>query len=259
MEEKERLYEAPFPENLLLDVYKRKPNLVTKYEENNILETMKDKLPERNNNCMLLYYRDGLTLEEIGDKYNVTRERIRQVLSKSKAILNSPAVEERLKLGEDYKKRSEDLAKAWETLTKSVTLINQFAAETANVENERKRYLEAMAAASDKLKAITAQNEVLKYEIAAFKMIIRKPAKLDDVDMTMEIREMDFSARAYNCLALAGVDCLADLIQLIEDGRLMKIRNLGAKSAEEILHKVKELTGVKYTTDGDIAKADEET
>lgn len=53
----------------------------------------------------------------------------------------------------------------------------------------------------------------------------------------MEIDELDLSVRAYNCLKRAGIDTVADLIQLNKD-ELSGIRNLGKKSAEEILKKL---------------------
>ena len=54
------------------------------------------------------------------------------------------------------------------------------------------------------------------------------------------IEELDFSVRAYNCLKRAGVHTLQDLVNK-SDAEVMKIRNLGKKSFNEVLDKVKEL------------------
>ncbi len=54
------------------------------------------------------------------------------------------------------------------------------------------------------------------------------------------IEDLDFSARAYNCLKRANVHNLQDLVNMSES-EIMKIHNLGKKSLKEVLDKVKEL------------------
>ena len=54
------------------------------------------------------------------------------------------------------------------------------------------------------------------------------------------IEDLDFSARAYNCLKRANVHTLQDLVNMSES-EIMKIHNLGKKSLKEVLDKVKEL------------------
>lgn len=48
------------------------------------------------------------------------------------------------------------------------------------------------------------------------------------------IDELDFSARANNSLKRAGVFTVREVIELIENGRLLQIRNLGKKTLNEI-------------------------
>ena len=56
----------------------------------------------------------------------------------------------------------------------------------------------------------------------------------------MKIEELDFTVRSYNCLKKAGVNTISDLTSMsyIE---LLKIKNLGRKSLNEIIDKMKEL------------------
>ena len=54
------------------------------------------------------------------------------------------------------------------------------------------------------------------------------------------IEEMEFSIRSYNCLKRAGIQNVGDLIKLSEDD-MLKIKNLGRKSLDEIKEKLAEL------------------
>lgn len=48
------------------------------------------------------------------------------------------------------------------------------------------------------------------------------------------IDELDFSARASNCLKRAGVFTVGGVIDAIAEGRLSRIRNMGAKTRNEV-------------------------
>ncbi len=58
------------------------------------------------------------------------------------------------------------------------------------------------------------------------------------LDMTIE--ELDMSVRSYNCLKRAGINTVQELIQRSEED-MMKVRNLGRKSLEEVMGKLEEL------------------
>ena len=58
--------------------------------------------------------------------------------------------------------------------------------------------------------------------------------------LEMTIEELDLSVRAFNCLKRAGVNTVADLINKSQD-EMMKVRNLGKKSLEEVLAKLDSL------------------
>ena len=55
------------------------------------------------------------------------------------------------------------------------------------------------------------------------------------LDMTIE--ELDLSVRAFNCLKRAGINTVAELVQRNQED-MMKVRNLGKKSLEEVEQKL---------------------
>ena len=58
--------------------------------------------------------------------------------------------------------------------------------------------------------------------------------------LEMSIDELELSVRSYNCLKRAGINTVEELCSKTEDD-MMKVRNLGKKSLEEVLAKLKEL------------------
>lgn len=58
--------------------------------------------------------------------------------------------------------------------------------------------------------------------------------------MEMNIDELELSVRSYNCLKRAGINTVEELCNKTSDD-MMKVRNLGRKSLEEVLAKLKEL------------------
>ena len=58
--------------------------------------------------------------------------------------------------------------------------------------------------------------------------------------LEMTIEELDLSVRAYNCLKRAGINTVAELVQRNQED-MMKVRNLGRKSLEEVEQKLEVL------------------
>ena len=67
-------------------------------------------------------------------------------------------------------------------------------------------------------------------------MVERETAQRDKV-LEMTIEELDLSVRSFNCLKRANINTVEDLISKTED-EMMKVRNLGRKSLEEVIHKL---------------------
>ena len=58
--------------------------------------------------------------------------------------------------------------------------------------------------------------------------------------LEMTIEELDLSVRAYNCLKRAGINTVSELVQRNQED-MMKVRNLGRKSLEEVEQKLEAL------------------
>ena len=61
-----------------------------------------------------------------------------------------------------------------------------------------------------------------------------------DKVLEMNIDELELSVRSYNCLKRAGINTVEELCNRTSED-MMKVRNLGRKSLEEVLSKLKEL------------------
>ncbi|AEY64746.1 DNA-directed RNA polymerase subunit alpha [Clostridium sp. BNL1100] len=70
-------------------------------------------------------------------------------------------------------------------------------------------------------------------------MVEKEETKKEKV-LEMTIEELDLSVRSYNCLKRAGINTVEDLTNRTEED-MMKVRNLGRKSLEEVLQKLQAL------------------
>jgi len=70
-------------------------------------------------------------------------------------------------------------------------------------------------------------------------MVEKDDSKKEKI-LELSIEELDLSVRSYNCLKRAGINSVEDLANKTEED-MMKVRNLGRKSLEEVLNKMQEL------------------
>ena len=70
-------------------------------------------------------------------------------------------------------------------------------------------------------------------------MVESKETKKEKV-LEMTIEELDMSVRSFNCLKRAGIDTVEDLTNRTEED-MIKVRNLGKKSLEEVIAKLHSL------------------
>ena len=73
-----------------------------------------------------------------------------------------------------------------------------------------------------------------------FEIMVEKDSSDKEKLLEMTIEELDLSVRSFNCLKRAGINNVADLINRSEED-MMKVRNLGRKSMEEVLQKIDSL------------------
>ncbi|MBR0411097.1 MAG: sigma-70 family RNA polymerase sigma factor [Eubacterium sp.] len=161
-----------------------------------------DSLTDREKKVIQLRFQNGLTYEQTGKYFNVTRERIRQVEKKAIRKLRNP---------KHWKYWQMDtMNKAYEIATER----DRLRLENMNLKMRLKEYV--------------GEDELQEVE----KSVEEKPQ--------ISIAELDLSVRSYNCLIRAGIAYVSDLEEMTIDD-LAKIRNLGRKSMEEIILKLKDL------------------
>ncbi|NBJ16564.1 MAG: DNA-directed RNA polymerase subunit alpha [Dehalobacter sp. 4CP] len=80
-------------------------------------------------------------------------------------------------------------------------------------------------------------------------IMVEKEEEAKDKILEMTIEELDLSVRSYNCLKRAGINSVEELTQRTEED-MIKVRNLGRKSLEEVEHKLREL-GLGFRTPED--------
>ena len=71
-------------------------------------------------------------------------------------------------------------------------------------------------------------------------VIVEKEEDEKEKVLEMSIDELELSVRSYNCLKRAGINTVEELTNKTSED-MMKVRNLGRKSLEEVLAKLKEL------------------
>lgn len=86
----------------------------------------------------------------------------------------------------------------------------------------------------------TAKNE---------EIMVDRPETQKEKVLEMTIEELDMSVRSFNCLKRAGIDTVEDLTNKTEED-MIKVRNLGKKSLEEVIQKLQSLgLSLKKTED----------
>lgn len=76
--------------------------------------------------------------------------------------------------------------------------------------------------------------------VNSVEIMVEKEEDKKEKVLEMTIEELDLSVRSYNCLKRAGINTVEELTKRTEDD-MMKVRNLGKKSLEEVKHKLAEL------------------
>ncbi|MCM1158408.1 MAG: DNA-directed RNA polymerase subunit alpha [Bacteroidales bacterium] len=74
----------------------------------------------------------------------------------------------------------------------------------------------------------------------AAEVMVEKEDNEKEKVLEMNIDELELSVRSFNCLKRAGINTVEELTSKTPED-MMKVRNLGRKSLEEVLNKLKEL------------------
>lgn len=73
--------------------------------------------------------------------------------------------------------------------------------------------------------------------VKGVEIMVEKEEDKKEKILEMTIEELDLSVRSYNCLKRAGINTVDELVQRNEE-EMMKVRNLGRKSLEEVQQKL---------------------
>ncbi|MEG0779217.1 MAG: DNA-directed RNA polymerase subunit alpha [Oscillospiraceae bacterium] len=77
----------------------------------------------------------------------------------------------------------------------------------------------------------------LSESVSSKPTVVEKAEAQHDKVLELTIEELDLSVRSFNCLKRANINTVEDLISKTED-EMMKVRNLGRKSLEEVINKL---------------------
>ena len=77
----------------------------------------------------------------------------------------------------------------------------------------------------------------LTEHVQGVEIMVEKEEDKKEKILEMTIEELDLSVRSYNCLKRAGINTVDELVQKNEE-EMMKVRNLGRKSLEEVQQKL---------------------
>ncbi len=214
-------WEAPWPYNLADDVSGGPIDYILTEDQIKAIMIALDTLSEKEKVNILRYYRDGLNLEQCGEKMGVTRERVRQIIAKGVRKLRHPSRRKMIEMGFE----------TWQEENSIARRKMELAAQQADLDKWEQNLMERKA-----------ELERLRGEIAD----IPAPA-IGDHGVSWTLEELDLSVRSYNCLRRRGVSTLAGLCELVESGELLHVRNIGRRSVAEVLGKIKAILGIDYT------------
>ncbi len=80
----------------------------------------------------------------------------------------------------------------------------------------------------------------LSENLNVMEIMVEKEESKKEKALEMSIEDLDLSVRSYNCLKRANINTVEELTEKTED-EMMKVRNLGKKSLEEVVQKLEEL------------------
>ena len=207
-------YESPWPYNLVDAIIGKPIDWVLTEDHLAALDYAMRVLSERERTAVLLYYQHGMNLEDTGREFNVTRERIRQIILRAIKKMRHPSYTSALRLGFVVAQDTEAARTRLKELETEIDCLDRKLAEHKAAVNE--------------LSGICAQ-------------VPNSPTAPDT-----SVFDLGLSVRATNCLWRAGIDTLGQVIAAAEKGSLKDVRNLGMKSLEEILTVLYTITGKNY-------------
>ena len=198
-----------YPENAYCAIfgYREYPDIPPDAEET--LEYVASTLTSREADMFMHSFRDDMTYVEIGEQYDIKKQRVQQIISKAIRKLR-------------HSSRSEILSVGREEYLKTVLAANE---EARNRYYERIYKLEALIKkqTEDVVDSIVSAAGPDKQAQARFAYVLG--ASIDCLDL---------SIRPWNCLSRVGIRTVKDIIDY---GDLSGIRGMGRISVQEVQDK----------------------
>lgn len=208
----ENVKKYPYPINLFEAIKDRRdkielPEEITPDIERGIMLAL-SHLDERAADMVMLRYKDNLSLVDIGVKYSLTGNRVRQIISRSVRELAKKPMLQMLQLG--HKGYVEFI----------VNQLAEIKTEVIAHSAYQKGYDEGYADGYDKKEKEEKELSLL---------------------LDIPVQELDLSMRSTKGLKNAGIETVADLLSFTDAREIKGIRNLGVKSLSEIARKLNDL------------------
>lgn len=179
------------------------------------MPTVIDTLTDREAIVIFCKFELSETHDKIGERFNVTRERIRQIVAKAIRKLWHPRRQDYY----IYKHPNEYLM-----LKKKLETVMS---EHRELLNEYNSLLDSYVNSKEYQRGVYFNKDL-------------NEIRIDDLEL---------SVRAFNCLRRAGIVTLYDLALMSMD-KLMRVRNLGRQTLNEIVEKAKEY-GITFVSEGE--------
>lgn len=223
-------YYAPWPYNLLEDIFLKPFDHPLSEDEKKGLEEALKTLTPREQTAIKNYYELGFTLDETGREFNVQRERARQILAKGVRNLRHPGKKymilngyEGNELINEYKKKLKNIERRESLVDKKINeFIEAHKEDGANAElfNNEKT-----------VEVVSDHDEPKPWNGSSW------------LGPSEAFMDLNLSVRSYNALVRVNVKTVKEVVRLINNGQITKIRNLGKKSIYEIVQRVSEAVG----------------
>ena len=206
-------YKPMYPYNLLTAVSNELWDEALTEDQENGLAYAISKLSTREQTCIIHYFKEEKNLEQCGRIYNVTRERVRQILAKALRKLRNPIRYKYIRYG----------------------LVGSEIEGAIRKEKERYDHLRELLDSNNNMET-GLEVQGIPYELP------------DGKGYTgwLSLEKLDFSVRTYNCLKRwrlqedgHEIDNIYDLTGVTEK-ELLNCRNLGRRSVDEIKNKLAE-------------------
>lgn len=222
----------PYPENFLCDLFGTFEWELPEDCLATIEYVWSTVLPKDMYRIMKMRYRDGDTLEVIGQEFNLSRERVRQKIHKTLRHLLRQPYRKQLKMGMQQWHQMDLQELQRRNMTQIQEQLQERLYEIVNAESTQ-----FVTNLLGKFMTLDTTDMGRKIEV-----ITQHP-----MSQNLILEEMGLSVRSYNalkhCKCVSGdkyIQTSDDIAQLGER-RMKEIRNLGAKSYDEILQKLREL------------------